>query len=114
MLRNLTFLLLMAAALFLAALPHASMAEGSSGMPDACLHHQAGSTAHHDTSGPCGQAEHGTSGACAIACLGPMAPVPQSVSLLSVPLTRITLWFPSALVLRGRLTDPDARPPRSI
>lgn len=114
MLRHLTLVLLMAAVMFLAALPHASMAEGSSGMSGACLYHQAGSTEHHDTSGQCGQTGHSMSEACAIACVGPMVPVLQSVGMRPAEFARVALWFPSALVLRGRVTDPDDRPPRSI
>ena len=115
MLRRLTFMLLMAAAVFLAAFPHASMGEGSPEMRGACQHHQAGSTEPHVLAEPpCNQAEHRMSDACAIACVGSMAPVPQAFTLLPAQLATIALWFPSALVLRGRPTVPDDRPPRSI
>ena len=114
MLRHLTSLLLMVAVLFFAALPHASMAGGAPEMPGACLHHQAGLAEHPDTAGPCGQAGHRMSEACAIACVGPMAPAPQPASAFLAEFATIALWFPSALVLRGRLTDPDDRTPKSL
>ena len=114
MLRHLTFMLLMGAILFLAVFPHASLAEGAPQMPGACLHHQAGLAEHHDSKGPCGQAGHRMSGACAIACIGSMAPAPQPAGILPAEFAMISLWFPSALVLRGRSTGPDDRPPRFI
>ena len=114
MLRFLTFMLLMTAVVFLGALPHASMAEGASEMRGECLHHQAGVAEHHDTAGQCGQVRHETSGACAIACIGPIAPAPQPAGILLAEFATIALWFPSALALRGRLTGPDDRPPKSI
>ena len=58
--------------------------------------------------------QSGVSGACVIACVGSLADWPQPLDALPADFAVSALWFPSALVLRGRLTDPDDRPPKSL
>lgn len=112
--RLLFSILLMTAVVLVGVLPRAAMAHGSPGAPVPChqrsagLHEQDGSASH------CGSDDQATSGACFIACIGSVASWPQPLDATPAEFATIALWFPTTLVLRGRLTDPDDRPPKSI
>ena len=112
--RLLFSVLLMAAIILAGVLPRAAMVHSAAAAPVSCHQEVAGL---HEQNGPashCGLDGQPMSGACVIACVGSLADWPQPLDALPADFAVSALWFPSALVLRGRLTDPDDRPPRSI
>jgi hypothetical protein len=112
--RNLLAIVLIAAVMLLGPLSHASMAGGSADQVGMCHHAQIVSMDTGDASDRCGSADHSMSEACAIACLGTMAITLPDAGLVSVRSSFHGLWTPTKLVLRGRQTAPDDRPPKSI
>ena len=114
MTRSLFLICLIAAVMFLGVLPHATMAGGSYDAASKCLHDVSGVIGQQDEDRYCGDADHMMTGACAIACVGSVAPGLQPVIAMPAEFVAAALWFPTTLVPRGRLTDPDDRPPRSI
>ncbi|WP_299365600.1 hypothetical protein [uncultured Paracoccus sp.] len=114
MTRSLFLICLMAAVMFLAVLPHATMAGGSYDAASKCQHDVSGVIEQQNEDRYCGGADHMVTAACAIACVGPFAPGSQPFGTMPVEFSAAALRFPTTLVLRGRLTDPDDRPPKSI
>lgn len=114
MTRSLFLICLMAAVMFLGVLPHATMAGGSYDAASKCQHDVSGVIGQQDEDPYCGGSDHMMTGACAIACVGSVVLGPQPVIAMPAEFVAAALWFPTTLDLRGRLTDPDDRPPRSI
>lgn len=112
--RNLLFIVLIAAVILLGPLSHASMAGGSAGEPGMCHHAQRVLMDRGDASGHCGPADHSMARACATACLGTIAITLPDAGLVPLPSGFHGLWTPTKLVLRGRQTAPDDRPPKPI
>jgi len=109
-----SFLLLIAVALFGVLSPHAAMAAQSQTTWAPCHTEQPVMSEHVGAVEHCGPADHSMTGACATACLGSIAiwfPTPDQAPMAFRPVAHRAAI---SLILRGRMIETADRPPKSI
>lgn len=102
-------LILVAAVILIGAVPRGVMAHWAGDVMPCHQAMQPTSAVDH-----CAAEKSAPSGACGVICLGSVADWPQPAITLPVRLHHVVPRRAVPLVLRGRQTNPDDRPPKSI
>jgi hypothetical protein len=112
--RYLLSLLLMIAVALFGLLPHDAMAGEPLKNPAPCHKEQIVLSGHADAMEHCGTPDHAMSEACAIACLGSIAPRFSSADPTQISFRPFVHRASVSLVLRGRTGETADRPPKFI